>query len=531
MIRLLVKLKNKLVSLVIGAGLFAVSLSFVSCGDSPTGLRSLAPRDSVIYIETPDIGRLLKTLAENSGAARDAGSLDPSILDGVELAVAVTGFSASELQVTDAESVLNFKPQFTLIADTHAWSWQVKPILEGSIGKFVATAYGPGTKLETGVRDGFERYTWTAPDGRKAFAAVKGTLVFFSNSEGGVDAALAVSEKKAESLLLNERLSIQYANAAGKLAFGFVSKDGVKQLSQFAGVSTAIDSSEELAPGQQSAVAGVLSQVIGNAVEEIVWTSVAESGEMVDVIDIRLANDISKALVESMRPESKSDDGIFRLVPGDAYSVTRYNLRNPRVAFRSLILASAAKIEGPASALMAPIGASLLEPYGVEDPEGFLSACEPFIVTVQFDEDGDKSAAIVKIAGAGRQEAESERLKISESGDLASTWVGDYLVLGDPDSVKRCLAAETRDAAAPEGTRLNSAPKFAFARRPEHTAVTVRREGPEFLSAASIFGKVDGSAERYTLTMTDFERSGVKRTYRSKLGFPGYLIALFSEGG
>ena len=49
----------------------------------------------------------------------------------------MTGFSSSELQVTDAESVLNFKPQFTLIADTHAWSWQVKPIVEGSIGLVV----------------------------------------------------------------------------------------------------------------------------------------------------------------------------------------------------------------------------------------------------------------------------------------------------------------------------------------------------------------------------------------------------------
>lgn len=519
--------KSRCVSSVLLTVVVATLFS-LSCGDAPTGLRSMAPRDSVIYIETPDMGRLLRTLAENSGAARDTESLDPSILDGVELAVAVTGFSSSELQVTDAESVLNFKPQFTLIADTHAWSWQVKPIVEGSIGKFVISNYGPGTKVETGVRDGFERYTWTAPDDRKAFAAVKGTLVFFSNTEDNIDSALAVSERKEESLLRNERLSIQYSNAAGKLAFGFVTKEGVKQLSQFAGISTAIESTEELAPGEQGAVAGILSQVIGNGVEEMVWTSREDSGEIEDVIDIRLGSDISEALVESMRPDTKADDEIFKLVPGDAYSVTRYNLQNPRVAFRSMILASASKIEGPAAALIAPIGASLLEPYGVDDPEAFLSACDPFIVTVQFDEDGDRSAAIVKIPGL--EEQISDRGKLEISGDSASAREGDYLILGDPDSVKRCLAAGTRDAAAPEGTRLNAAPKFTFARRPEHTAVTVRREGSEFVSAASLFGKVDGSVERFSITMTDFERTGVKRTYRSKLGFPGYLIALFSDG-
>ena len=96
--------------------------------------------------------------------------------------------------------------------------------------------------------------------------------------------------------------------------------------------------------------------------------------------------------------------------------------------------------------MIAPIGASLLEPYGVDDPEAFLSACDPFIVTVQFDEDGDRSAAIVKIPGL--EEQISDRGKLEISGDSASAREGDYLILGDPDSVKRCLAAGTRDGKA-----------------------------------------------------------------------------------
>src|SRR4029079_5392401 len=109
-----------------------------------------------------------------------------------QLAVAVTGFETTEQQVSEESSVLNFRPHFVAIADTHAWSWQTRSFAENQLGEFINKMYGGGVQLDTAPKDSGTSYVWTAEDGRKAFGYVTGSLVFFGNDESAIEKIQAV---------------------------------------------------------------------------------------------------------------------------------------------------------------------------------------------------------------------------------------------------------------------------------------------------------------------------------------------------
>ncbi len=111
---------------------------FSACNSAPTDLRNYAPAETLVYLETNDLQNTLDSLTDNETFQRlTNGKKDFSALKGVQLAVAVTGFETNEKQVTDSQAILNFKPQFVAIADTHAWEFQAVSLTENQIGNFV----------------------------------------------------------------------------------------------------------------------------------------------------------------------------------------------------------------------------------------------------------------------------------------------------------------------------------------------------------------------------------------------------------
>src|SRR5215204_5202125 len=74
----------------------------LSCGSAPPAdLRTLAPAETLVYLETDDLGKTLNSLTESSAFQELAkNKTDFSALDKIQVAVAVTGFEASENQVT-----------------------------------------------------------------------------------------------------------------------------------------------------------------------------------------------------------------------------------------------------------------------------------------------------------------------------------------------------------------------------------------------------------------------------------------------
>src|SRR5688572_30339976 len=85
----------------------AVNVLLISSGSKRTDLRAMMPGDSLVYLESNDLGAVMKTITERPAFREAAKTLpDFSALNGVKLAVAVTGFETKEEPVTEENSNL-----------------------------------------------------------------------------------------------------------------------------------------------------------------------------------------------------------------------------------------------------------------------------------------------------------------------------------------------------------------------------------------------------------------------------------------
>src|ERR1043165_516936 len=145
--------KIRFLSVIICVHLWVIFLC--ACSSPPTDLRTFVPSDTLVYLETSDLGKTLGALIE-SKAFREAAKNTPdfSALGGMQVAVAVTGFEASENQVTAENAVLNFKPRFVAVADTHTWNRYTLQFTEQRLGDFVNETYGGEVSLDTADKNG-----------------------------------------------------------------------------------------------------------------------------------------------------------------------------------------------------------------------------------------------------------------------------------------------------------------------------------------------------------------------------------------
>ena len=252
--------------------LLSVFCLLSSCGYSPEDLRQFAPSDTLIWLETNNIEETLNAVTENETFQKiTTEKTDFSALDGVQIAVAVTGLKLRKKQITDNQSILNFKPKFAVIAETHAWSWQMNSLVENNLDGFIRKQYGADAKLEKNRKDAGTLYKWTSNDNRQSFAFVEGSLIFFGNNEESIEKCLAAKKGAAENLTKNDLLNSKREATKNSLIFGYVSGDGIKQIADLIGVKQAIETSEEEAP--RSFISRILPEIVRGTIKEISWTA------------------------------------------------------------------------------------------------------------------------------------------------------------------------------------------------------------------------------------------------------------------
>jgi hypothetical protein len=232
-------------------------------------MRALVPADALVYLETNDLAAALQPIVDSkpfTGAAASKPDLSP--LRGVQIAVAVTGLEISKDDVNDEQSNVRVRPRFVAVADTHAWNFQAVRFADEKLDQFVADIYDGEPHLERTDAKGGKYFTWTAPDGRKAYALVIDSLVWFSNDETAIEKSLAVRRGEADSLAKTGK--VQPA-AAGTLALGHIATDGVAQFAALLAVKFANESKED--SELQTAIADVLPQLLRSSVKTIDWTT------------------------------------------------------------------------------------------------------------------------------------------------------------------------------------------------------------------------------------------------------------------
>jgi hypothetical protein len=528
---LLVVSRSALFPILFTLCLCASAVNF-SCASKTTDLRTLVPADSLIYLESNDLAAALQPIIDNKAFIK-AGKTKPDIsaLKGIQLAVTVSGFEMTEEKLTDEHSVGRVQPRFVAIADTHAWNWQAVSFAESQIGSFVMDIYRSDVSQEKVDKYGGSMFTWTADDGRKAFALVIGSLVYFGNDETAIEKCLAVKRGEAEGFIKTGKVA---SHDPGTLAAGYISPDGVAQIASILGLTMAADAADDAAI--QSAIAGIVPQLIRGAVSEITWTAAKNGAGYDDRYSVTLASEVARVFAETVNPSGSFDPSLFEIVPADLPSVTAYNVEKPTVAYRSVLLTSRSLLEGPAGQLLVEFSGALAEPYGISDPELFLSGVGPTIVTGNLDPNGDKPVVIANVAisenvrrsidttlrpdSVQSSEFQVEFLR-SADGELSAAFFDNKVVIGDSEAVASCLKARS-------GLNIasNSAIVHIFPSNASATTLAIDTETSSQIAAVLLGETVDaGFPATTSITETRFTRTGIDRRTTSELGLIGSIIA------
>lgn len=528
--------------------IFCVFLwSFSSCSSAPTDLRAFVPADAIVYLESKDLGETLDSLIRNPAWENGAAEApDFSQLKNIQVAVAVTDFETAETQVTTESSVLKFKPHFVAVADTHQWKPTAVSIAENQVGRYARQIYGAEIKFEKSEKRDAKFFVWTnAADGRKLFAAVSGGVIYVGNDENLIDKCLSVGRGEAESLAKNENLArAREESAVGAekdLAFGYISSAGVGQIANLLGVSAAMQVSEQDAI--KSFVAKNLPEIIGKSAKEIIWTARKNERGIEDKIIVKTDPEASTVFRETLPPAANQFQSSAEFLPQQQFeSVTFYNLQNPQLAWRSVLLVASKQMDAMSARLLINAANAFFAPYGIADGEGFLSAIGSNVVTARFDEDGENSVVIAdvkdlekikkSIFGEINFKAKPEiknggEIWQSADQDFAAAFVGNKIILGEREAVLNCLAAKA------SGKNFAQTVQFQNAIRENYAAVTVAKDAETPAKIIETLGKAKENKPAYTsiyTTQTRFAGNGFERRTISDFGLLGMVVEKFGSG-
>ena len=521
-------------SLLLCLCVFAVILSCISCSTKPTDVRTVIPADSLVYLETNDLGKAIQAVVETD-AFRGAAKTQPdlSALNGIRMAIAVTGFETKEIPTGDGPTELNLQPHFVAVAETNAWNYQAIGFTENKLGEFINEIYGGGVELERFPRHEGDYFVWTAQDGRKAYGLVIGSVIFFGNDESAIEKCVAVRKGEAESIAKNEKLP-----SGDLLASGYVSPEGAGQIANLAAVQVAIGAGEE--EEVRGFIARVLPEILRNTIKEATWTSRKTEQGIEDEYLITTEPETAKVLSETIVSTAGSPDAeLMKFIPTDAVAVTRYDLKDPQIAWRSVLLTAQKKTDAISGNLIAGFSSSLFEPYGIEQPEEFLSAVDGRILTIRFDPEGEEVVGVATVKDLEKAKRsmmkEFSFSKPSENVNGADLWksgdselafasLNGRIVFGNAEGVARCLAAFGSGQANDLQTRIAAAGNAP--------SVTVAVDADPAAELVSVLAERKDDkqqlVQQFQIT-TEFTPSGIRRREVSSFGLIGSVIEQFAK--
>ena len=503
-------------------------------------MRTLVPAETLVYLETNDLANALQPIVDSRPFMEVAKSKPNfSALKGVQLAVAVTGFETSEEKLTDEHSVGRIQPHFVAVADTHAWHFQAVGFAEKKIGAFVADMYDSEPTLDKPEKNGGRYLTWTAKDGRKAYAFVIGSIIYFSNDATAIDKCLAVKRGETDSIVKAGK--VPPADPA-TLASGYVSTDGIAQIANIVGLKIASEAGED--SDVQSAIAGILPQLLRNSITEIRWTatSVTRDREIAyrDAYSITTNPEVAQVFSETLTPSDSDSPGI-QFLPLDASKATYYNLREPRIAWWSMLLSAQKQTDALGGKVIGEFSGIFFEPYGIRDAEMFLSGSGTNILTANLDADGDKPVVISEVKDAekikkalltdmslDKQATTDIGVEIwkSSDGDLATAFLEKYVIVGEAESVLKCVKQKLNktDVKGSIYMGLNGDPKRA--------ATTIGFDATIAAQIAQLLTEKKSDSAKATstyFTETRFTKTGMERKTTSDFGLIGSIIAALAD--
>lgn len=541
-------------------------------------MAAYVPADALIFLEANSLPEIVsgmsqtdawKALATPAGissyisevgwlsrlpALTGIGSAETVVLSRAQVAIAVLS-----LEAADAGETLKIKPRYGVIAETHTSEWRTRSAVEKRIGAFARRAY-KSPVVERKKIDDIEFVTWKAPEGeRQIVAAVTGSLAVIGTDENSVRTILAVKRGERPSLLGNSVLEEMRnrVDARNARAFGYVSPQGAAQLLELGVAAYAGQISNN--PQIQGAIASRLPQLANKLLGGAGWSARFVNGAVEDRYFLSLQNGVAARLKEPLTPAAGST-GVKagRLLPQETYRLTRYNYRNPSEAWRGFNAAISSQLDALGAVSVSILLKAALQPYGIEDPDTFLSAIGTEIVTVGLDEGASGTVTIVEVKDEKAlrdfvNKRMGPRPKVESVGDAellisrdeergAASFVAGSLMTGSEENLRRCLearaAGRTMDASLPfqeSLRRASSSPgvvTFTDDDAPARALITAIASEPAARTRPFNEEETERALSRlpYTVSETNLVEGGFERRTISAFGQFGSLISQFSPG-
>ena len=242
---------------------------------------------------------------------------------------------------------------------------------------------------------------------------------------------------------------------------------------------------------------------------------------------------------ETIVPNTNNGQTSAEFLPAEIFSATRYNLENPQIAWRSLLITAAKQLDETSAKILLAFSDSFFVSYGVSNGENFLSSVGSEIWTARFDAEGDKSAAIVKIKDAEKLKSSLvEDFDFKTSGEknsgaeifnaktenISAAFIGENLIIGDSESVLKCLNAKI------SGQNFAKTGKFTEISGSNAVALTFSNDIDSAKETAKVLGNLKNENEQVFstfITETRFVGRGFERKTVSDFGFIGTILKQF----
>jgi len=494
-------------------------------------LKTYLPAGTLIYLETDDLSGISRTFTENKEwrALSGGGEGYLAFLQNKPAALAVTGFQSS-----GEGAVLQVKPNLVLAIDTRAAQSGAVMTAERVLRELSVRFSGEIAAVEKRAEGDTQWLTATGGDGKKIFAVVLGSVVLIGNSEDALKQCLEVKQGKAADLLSNKELlqAEEQRGAPDQIAFGYISPAGVQELSNYLAVSYALKSSENILTREM--VSGILPELLQKTVNSAAWSARPAASGIEDVYYIKTEKEFAGTVFQTVKASAATGPCGSKYLPGDMYSVSCYRLEEPQIAWRGAVLSLAKQLDAKVLGLFEQFSRQLLKPYGIDDPELFLSAAGPEIITARFDADANEAAAIVKVKDKEKlKRAIAETFDLhkapeaidggqmwkSKDGEFTAAFVNEELVIGNTAGVLKCLQGSKREGDETLGMPANFSVAGAVVstRQKDDTAVRI-------LSDTAARNNKTVEVTSYAFTETRIEAWGIKRRTVSAFGLFGEML-------
>lgn len=542
-------------------------------------MTAYVPADSLIYLEANDLPDIVsnlvstdawKALAPPAGIRSDLGriswlsrfaswtgigSSEAVVLSRAQVAIAVLGFDAA-----DAGDTLRIKPRYAVVAETHTGESRTRTAVEQRVGDFAKRAYSE-PRVEQKEADGVKFTTWIAPDGeRRIIAVVTGSVAIIGNDEQAVQACLAVHKGERPSLKDSPQLEEMRRRVGGKdaLAFGYISAEGSERLLEIAATVYAAQISPD--PRAQSAAASLLPPIAKKILGGAGWSAHFSNGSIEDRYFLGLRNGVAEKLQAGLVSEPNTALTVSELLPADTYSISRYNYRDPAQAWRTLNSTITSQLDTLSAILIGRLLDAALKPYGIEEPEAFLRAIGSEIITARLDDSGSKTVTIVEVrdekalrdfvskrlGAKPRSETVGDAVLLVSNNEKhdAASFVGNHLILGTEEIVRRCLEAKAANQTLATADDFRRTLQATSSSSPAASVVTYTEDHTPARSFIEAISNQKGARERptnkeglensleqlrYSTSETQVVEGGFERRTRSSFGQFGSLASQFSQ--